>query len=423
MHHTRPLAIICLLLTIFILSCKKDHPATPAPLLLDSLHINLNFPSSQSGLNQDPLKAYELIISEAGGKVLLDSIMSYNTSIITWLKTNQTLLDITTVRGWATTNSYLIHSYKAIDLTTWVNIPGNDSVQIPSGITPDPPSTTGIISYTHVSVPLGTYYNVLAYGRGNIGQAYNNVIYSDYSAPIGEYAYLIFPTLGLYNLHRITGLLDTTDLSKPDSCTSVSFSKSAIYTTAGFNLAGYPDTGNLAHTVNLTYYSPAGTPLTDATSLLYPGTKGFKKYLFSYYVSDGNNNIYASVNLPYIDSIPANLAIPDPASYNFSLTKDTAISTNFTHKPTYYEVTSHLGSAQFTLTAPADSALLHPVAFYRGLRSRFLGPQNFSLMQMDIMNIMTDAQPDYRAYWVGHTQIYQAWKAPGSAYSTFQRHF
>ena len=423
MHHLRPLAIICLLLTAFILSCKKDHPATTAHVQLDSLHINLNFPSSQIGLNQDPLKAYELIISEAGGKVLLDSIMRYNTPILAWIKTNQTLLDITTVRAWASTNSFLIHSYKAIDLTAWVNIPGNDSVQFPSGGVSAPPAITGISTYTHVSVPLGTYYNVLAYGRANDGQVYNNVIYSDYSAPVGEYAYLIFPTLGLYNIHRITGLPDTVDLSKPDSCVSVSFSKSAIYTTAGFSLAGYPDTGDLSHTVNLTYYTQAGTPLTDATSLFYPGTKGFKKYLFSYYLSDGNNNNYASVNLPYIDSIPTNLAIPDPASYNFSLTNDTAVSTNFTHKPTYYEVTSHLGYAQFTLTAPGDSALLHPVAFYRALKSRFLGIQNFSMMQMDNINIVTDAQPEYQAYWVGHTQIYQAWKEPGSAYTTFQRHF
>ncbi len=155
MYHIRPLAIICLILNTFILGCKKDHPATTAAAQLDSLHINLNFPSSQSGLNQDPLKVYELIISEAGGKVVLDSIMQYNTPIVTWLKTNQTLLDITTVRGWASTNSFLIHSYKAIDLTAWVNIPGNDSVQLPSGGTAAPPPTTGIITYSHVSVPPG----------------------------------------------------------------------------------------------------------------------------------------------------------------------------------------------------------------------------------------------------------------------------
>lgn len=389
-----------------------------------SLHINLNFPSSQYGLSIDPLKQYELIVSEGGGKVLLDTVTPYNSPIIAWLKTNQTLLDITTVRKWATTNNYLIHSYKAIDLTAWVNIPENDSVQLLSGGTAAPPPVTGIMTYMHVNVPYGSYYNVLAGGRADTRQTNNSIIYGVYNASPGDYAYLIFPTLGLYNIHRITGASDTVDLSKPDTAVRVKFNKPAVYTTSGFSIAGYPDPGDLSHTVNLTYYTGAGTPLPDATDLLYPGKKGFKKYFFSFYVSDGVNNNNADVNLPYADTIPADLPIPDPGWYTVSLTKDTTVSTDFkSHKPTYYDITSNVGDIRFTLTAPGDSTLLHPVKFFLALKSKLLGNQDISKMQMDLINIVTDAEPGYQAYWIKHTNIYQAWKEPGSAYTTFQRHF
>jgi hypothetical protein len=424
MNHSRSLAIGCLIVYALCLSCKKNQPAPHPPIVLDSFQISLNFPYSQYGLSIDPLKQYELIISETGGRVVLDTVTPYNTPVIVWLKTNQKLLDVTTVRKWATTNDYLVHSYKAIDLTGWVNIPENDSVQLPTGGTAAPAPVTGLLTYTHINVPYGSYYNVLAGGRADIRQTNDINAYATYNASPGDYAYLIFPDLGLYNIHRIVGAGDSVDLSKPDTTVRVSLSRPAAYTTSGFSLAGYPDPGDLSHLVNLAYYNRDGSLITDASALVYPGKKGFKKYYFSYYVSGGVNNSFASVNLPYIDTIPASLPVPDPGWYSVSLTKDTAVSVDFTiHKPTYYDVTAHLGYIQFTLTAPGDSALLHPVPFFLALKSKLLAGQNLRAMQMDNINIVTDAEPGYQAYWAGHTHIYQFGKTPGSANAIFQRHF
>jgi hypothetical protein len=426
MNYTRTLALSFLILSAFILGCKKDHSPAPAPVpvKLDSLHINLIPPTKLNGLATDPYNNYELIISEAGGKVLMDTITPYNTPIITWLKTNQKLLDITMVRKWATTGSYLIHSYKAIDLTAWQNIPENDSVQLPTGGTPLPPPVLGITTYTNVNVPMGSYYNVLNSDGADAGQAWNRIMYSRYNTFPGDYAYLIFPTLGLYNIHIITGAGDMVDLSNPDTAVWVPFNKPAAYSTSGFNIAGYPDPADLSHLVNLTYFSANGYSITDATGIFYPGKKYFKKYSFSYYVSDGTNNNSSSVSLPYVDTIPDNPPVPDPSWYTISLNQDTTVSVDFkTHKPTYYDVTSHVGDIQFRLTAPGDSTMLRPVDFYIALKSKLLGNQDLSMMKMDQISIVTDAEPNYQTYWSKRTGIYQVWKEPASANSTFQSHF
>jgi hypothetical protein len=325
------------------------------------------------------------------------------------------------------TANYTVHAYKGIDLTGWINMPDNDSMQLPTGLPVLPPPVTGLMTYTHVNVPLGSYYNVLAGGTGVSGQDYGyygTLLYGSYNASPGDYTYLIFPELGWYNIHRITSARDTVDFSVPGIATRVPLTKPAFYQRIGFSLAGYADSNDLSHTVNLTYFTGAGTPVPDITEVVYPGKGGFQKYSFSYYVSADANLTFASVNLPYIDAIPANLPIPDPSWYTTTLKSDTGVQANFTsHAPTYYDVTSHIGYTQFRMTAPGDTTLLYPVAFYRRLKSKLLAGVNLSAMQFDNISIVTDAEPDYNAYWAKHSLITPIWTKPPSANTLFQRHF
>ena len=426
MNHVKTLIIFCLILFAFIVSCKKDHtPASVAQSPLDSFQLNLNYPRAQNPSPYGFPSTYELIISEGGGRVVLDTVAGLNAPVITWLKTNQKLLDITIVGGAYNGSTAYVHSYKAIDLTTWVNIPDNDSIQITPGSTGPSAPVPGIVTYTGVNLPLGSYYDFLAYGTGSNGQAYSSTVYGDFNSPLGDYVYLIFPDLGLYNLHQLVSQNDVVDFSHPDTAVKVPFNTPAAYTTTGFSIAGYPDTTQLGNTVNLTYYDRNGQFITDATSLFYPGAKGFKKYYFSYDAYNANTGDRVTVNLPYIDTIPNNFPIPDPSWYGITKTADTGISVQFLRSsPTYYNIVSTLSNGdQFTLTAPADSTLLHPVSFYRSLKSKLLGNLDFSQMQFTSVFIMNDVQPDYRAYWVEHTQIYQLYKTPPPANSTFQHQF
>ena len=426
MNHMKPLTVLCVILFVFTVSCKKNH--TPAPVVqtpLDSFQLNLNFPLARNTIPYGYPSSYELIISEGSGRVVLDTVTGFNAPVITWLKTNQKLLDVTIVSGGYNGFTASVHSYKAIDLTSWVNMPDNDSIQIAPGGAAPPSPVAGIVTYTGVNLPLGSYYDFLAYATGSNGQVYSNTVYGQFNAPLGDYGYLIFPDLGLYNLHQLVSQNDVVDFSHPDTAVRVPFNTPAGYTTTGFSIAGYPDTTRLGNTVNLTYYDRNGQFITDATGLLYPGAKGFKKYYFSYYASNANNGDGVNVNLPYIDTIPNNFPIPDASWYGITKTADTGVSVQFLRSsPTYYNIVSTLANGyQFTLTAPADSTLLHPVSFYRSLKSKFLGNLDFSQMQFTYVYMMHDVQPDYRAYWVEHSQIYQLWVNPTSANTTFQHPF
>jgi len=428
-HRTMDLSrfsfIAIIISFVFFSSCRKGHSPTPVPVILDSILINLNFPQSQSHGPTDTSIKYELIVSEAVGKVLLDTLLPYNTSIVQWLKTYEKLLDVTIVQKPATTNNYLVHSYKAIDLPAWENVPDNDSVQLPSGIISSPP-VSGIIVYRNVNAPYGTYFNLLDYGSGQTGFVNDIVAYGDFNAPIGDYAYLMFPTLGLYNLHRIESTRDTVYLSNPDTLTTVHFYIPSAYTSSGFSIAGYPDSNDLAHNMNLTYFTGFGTPFPspDGSVLLYPGKKGFKKYTFDLYASNPNTSTFAGVNLPFVDTVPANLQMPEPNWYNISSVGNTSVNVDFkNHKPTYYDITSRVGDIQFTLTLPGDSTTPKPLNFYADLKSKLLTSQNLNTMQLNTITIVTNAETDYQAYWLKHTKIYQAWKEPELPSSNFQTHF
>ncbi|HEV2478147.1 MAG TPA: hypothetical protein VGS79_00725 [Puia sp.] len=422
----KPLALFCLICLAFATSCKKDHQA-PQQQPLDSFRLDLNFPARQNPNPYGRLNYYELIVSEGSGRIVLDTLADFDVPVITWLKTNQKLLDVTIVQQTVGSLSTAVHTYKAIDLTAWTNIPDNDSIQIPAGgggTAPTPLPT--VVTYSGVNVPLGSYYNILENGLAEYGQAYSNAVYGTGTSWPGVYFYLIFPDLGLYNIHQIVGQSDAVDFSHPDTAVNVSFNRPAVYTASGFSIMGYPDTTNLETGIDLTYRTPPGAQLiTNATNMYYPGAKGFKKYFFSYSASDAGNIDQVTVTLPWVDTVPANIAIPDTSWYTITKTADTGMSVQFNNtRPTYYNlVTTVLGNVNFTLTAPADSTLLHPVAFFRSLKSRMLGNFDYSQMQFSSIYIDMDAQPDYRTYWVGKNQIFKAYSPNAPAYTTFQHQF
>ena len=360
MARLRSLATGLFLLLITLISCNKHHDGMPAPSIpLDSFQVNLNYPLSSIGTTSATPQQYELIISEGSGRIVMDTILYYNAPLLTWLKTKQKLLDVTLVSGTAV-SGYGVHAYKAIE---------------------------------------------------------------QFNAPIGFYAYLIFPDLGLYNLHKITSTTDMVDLSNPDVATSVPLNTPSSYSTSGFEISGYPDTNDLSHAMVLTYADRNGQAITNATNIFYPGKKGFKKYDFALYGQSSDLVNFASNNLYWLDTIPNNLSLPDPSWYTISQTTDTAISTKFNStKATFYNIQATLGYNQFVLTAPADSNMLYPIAFFRSLNSRLLKNIDLSKMQLNTVYIWNDAEPNYGQYWINHTTIYQAWKTPMESYSTFQHH-
>ena len=398
------------------------HATAPGPIKYDSMLLNLNFPSSIRSGVADTFR-YELIISEAGGRVVLDTLQHFNMPVVGWIKTNAALLDVTVVQYFSTTNNYLVSSYKSIDLSSWQNIPNNDSAQINTPPHTLPPPTPEIVEYTHVNVPGGSYYNTVAGGSGFGTQLWNNVVYANYNVSIGDYAYFLFPDLGLYNLHQIASARDTVDFSVPDTLSTANFNIPSAYNSSGFVLSGYPDTTDISHQVYLTYFAGSGGLIDNASKILYPGKKGFKKYSLVIFASNGST-LNAAISLPWVDTLPNYLPIPSPDWYKISSPNNDSVTVNFqSHQPTYYTISSHIGTVRFSLFAPGDVAELHPVRFYSALKSKLLGNLDYQSIQLDNIRVNSDQQPDYKSYWAERSLIPVVFKYPSSANAYFDMHF
>jgi len=392
---------VCLLLTIVVFSCKKDHspapptdPGTPGP----TRHLDLTCLASQARLQKDTSKKYELIVAETSGKILLDTVTTYNTHVITDLKTSQTLFDVTVIYNWVVDSNYNILTYKAVDISSWVNVPGSDS--IPGSVsttTPPPPTTSGTITYTNVHTTFLDPYFINSNGGGSGSQWTGGDISSSFYYAPGQPVYIIFPFTKLYSIHYLTSSADVVDLSKPDTAVGVKFNKPAVYAYSNFSLFGFPDTTNFSKLVNMSYYATNLGP-NPSGDVVYPGKKVVQKYFFDYAFYSADNKNYARCYMPYVDSIPADVVIPDPAWYSFTATPNTVSSDFGTHKPTFYEVNANIGTMYFTITSPADSTVQHPLDFLSSMKSKLLNSRDLSSLKVTSISLATETGLNYQAY-------------------------
>jgi len=99
-----------------------------------------------------------LIISDSGGNTLLDTLAGYNTPIVSNIVTKAKLVDITVIEQSDQTH-FILDSYKAVDPTTWRNLPESDSVP---DFFPKNHYQRGRTLYTIVNVPADSHYEILS---------------------------------------------------------------------------------------------------------------------------------------------------------------------------------------------------------------------------------------------------------------------
>ena len=107
-------ALPILSIVFLSLSCNRTlNRPTPTPA--GSIAINLTYPESNPAYG----KQIELIISEPGGAILMDSMIPVNTPIVTTLHTTQKLVDVTTVVNDSSAATIFVTTWQAIDPTGW----------------------------------------------------------------------------------------------------------------------------------------------------------------------------------------------------------------------------------------------------------------------------------------------------------------
>jgi hypothetical protein len=327
------LSVFPIVLVSFLLlfSCKKDHdnPAT------HKVNIDLSsvLPTS-----------HEVIISEPGGNILLDTLLLSANNLSTTLTTNQNLLDYTLLIYDNITDRYFAQTYKGVDLTawssqdkSWYNIP------YPS-INP----TAASVVYTHA--PAVTEYYLLSNGYFPDVSPYpvspdaSGSIKASYANHNNNSLYFLDMGSGLYNFHKPVAAADTVDLSHVDTAVTVKFNMPATYQYNTCNLFGVMDTTDLETTISL-YNFPIYSGQPD---LVYP-TKQVQKMELSaaFYSTNYHTSFYY---YGYRNSFPAAIQIPAESSYTLNSTQANHFSVKFNSiNPAYYYGNWTAGNIDWTV--------------------------------------------------------------------------
>ena len=318
----------------------------------------------------------ELIVSEKGGKILLDTILPAHTAFQTNLATTEKLVDVTFVDTSNDSHYMNITTMKAVDPSGWTSTSILYTHRIQEALKPQEPAfDQSSILYTHVPSPLPDYltsdypvFNATAtdLSTGNLGLSYTR--HSN-----DRYLYLTFPSLGLYSFHIPKGPKDTVDLSKMDTTVKVNFTLPPDYyrPLLGLTLNGFTDAADL--TKELKLFDNGG----NWSDLQYPRTV-IKKYevTASCYgikaIKQGNGIFYS-----YGDSMITSLPIPDLSTFDFP----SILSNNFQIKwtgitPTYYYV-RWTSDFSWTIYFPSDVTTHDAASFMSSLNIRRLKGKDF----------------------------------------------
>ncbi|HMH20958.1 MAG TPA: hypothetical protein VK563_04245 [Puia sp.] len=385
---TRISAVTALLLFSFIFSCKKNDgnpaptPTPPVPPVLGTMNINLAAGDE------------EVIFSEAGGKVLLDTLPPFHNHLVATLRTDQALVDVTVIGYDSLGKNYVLTTLKGVNPSIWSTL-GFGGYDAPVG---DLSSTAGYMVYTHVPDPVRLTPFLLDDYVGGFGSSGN-----DYSVPgsLGlnyirhgnsNYLYLLFPNSGLYNFHIPKGPTDTVDLSKMDTAVKLTFTKPVQYTMQPATLIGIMDTTDF--TKSLFLYSGAG--YLGIPDMEYPKKLVQKFELYTSATSSTNINVsYYS----YGNTVPSALPFPDESAYSISSTQNNNFGVKFVAPhPTYYQTTWKTSSVLWLVYASPDSTTLNPLGLLTALKSKSLKGQDLSGLSLSTFSFENVQGLDYPGF-------------------------
>jgi hypothetical protein len=386
-HILIAFGIITLCVTFY--ACGKSNsspsspgnPVTPPPPttpIVSTMNINMAYTDGGS--------QYELIISEPTGKILLDTLATPPTAIIAALRTNDTLVDVTAIVNNANGVTYTAYIYQSVNAST---IPRLTQTGYNSLGGPLKAGTTTSSQILYENVPPGilnssanqtlftNFYNNPP-GQIVVSPTDNTVVihYNNYP---GNYAYLLIPSAGLYNLHAQSNAIDTVDCTHMDTAISLTFDRPEPFTinTQYSSFIGIFDTTDLTKVIGLSDYLLA-PPSRLGVDFEYPNIP-VQKYELSFSATNASNDVLEFYTCA--STIPTTLPLPKEADFNISSTQNDNFVVTFPgNKPTYYFVQLTSPNLTATLYSRPDSSTMHPVSFLTNLKSKLLKNVNLSLL-------------------------------------------
>lgn len=392
---TLPVAALCLALA----SCSKsgsqpNNPPTDSTTTTGTMNINCTLPVT--GMQT------ELVLSEPGGKILLDTVTTNAGPMIAALKTNDTLLDITLVVQ-ASAHRFFASVYKSINPSRLTSLIMYSFEQV---YTPAPSTSSTIVYYNvpaaltnYTFGPNGTiaftyYYAGASTSQGSPDPSHHTIRYT-YTGSTGNYAYLLFPQLGLCKLHLQQHAVDSVDCTTMDTAVALTFNRPFPFTTlvGASTLYAIPDTNDLANVIS---YTSILQPIGQGLDFQYDPFPA-EKYEMNYLANNNDNDFlyyYA-----YTKTLPNTLPLFQSSDYSVSSSQSDNFSVTFPgSRPSYYELAYGDTVLSYSLWASPDTTTLHPLTFLTNKKCKLLQNVAITTLPQPSLSMTNFNGLDYAGY-------------------------
>lgn len=423
-----PTLYLCLL---SLAACHKDPvkpPVAPTDSTTSIGTLKINLISGEGAWTDTTNPNVEMIISEPGGKVLLDTTTSNLAHIMTSLSTNATLVDVTCVYYDGSLQSYMATTYKGVNPSSWTT----DSYYpyyYPIGPKPTTALLPDSLIFTNVTntFPSPAYENVL------FSQSGFSSIYLDYRDPDttrvgydmlpGNYAYLLYPQEGKYKMFIPTPGIQTVDCSSMDNVTSANYPSSSYYSYEFSYAFGYTDSTNLNSRIQLyindfytdSFYS------NKLPNLEYPA-KNIQKYatLGAFYHGSNEGGFVYS----YGNTVNSNITYPDPNSYTITSNQLNHFSLNWNAaKPTYYYTEWVDSALTWIIFSSPDSTNINPLGILATQKPKMLQTQDLTKLNPYYFTYENVQGYNYADFLNLINDSTNLWKHPITATVSYNKYF
>ena len=400
-------------------ACHRDHVNPPTPPADSTIEgaIKLNLISSEPYMPDSVRTNVELIISEPGGKVLLDTITPANTHITASLSTNATTVNLTNIYYDAAEKVYVAKTYLGVNPSGWA---GDYSLSYYNPYGPRPAvMTPDTITFANIPSQNDLVFSQNVFTGVNENIAIPNTAIEEYSMVPGNYAYLLCSTTGQYKMVIPDQSNETVDCSTMDQAATGSFNSSSYFTHYFTAIYGYTDSTNQNSQIWL--YLNDSSLVNTLPQLEYP-TKNIQKYAVTAAFSHGIWELaqwYACS-----DMVNTNITYPDPGSYTLTATQNTHFSVNWNSaKPTYY--TTYWGDSMvsWTVYSSPDSTTLNPIGLLTAQKSKLLQGQDLTKLTFGEFQFETVNGYNYAGYLGLINDSTQLWKTLVSGGVSYYKYF
>jgi hypothetical protein len=375
-------------LLLFILFCsllacsKHDNPPIPPPV--GTIHISLS-----NGAIDD---LTEVIISETGGKILLDTLSPFTGKLVADLRTNEKLVNITVIARDTIGKTFGIVTEMGVNPAQWTSLYGYGGYFAPIE---DMPYTVGTLQYKGIpALPVfdgvWTSSGLGGAGEGTINMGQSSVPYINYG--INRYVYTLLPHSGLYNFHLLAKVDDIIDLSHLDTAVKVNLQIPAEYKINTAVVVGIMDTTDYNKSLLLWQKSI----WTDVPDIEYPA-KLVQRYESEVQVQGNDKN--RAICFSYADSVPSHPLLPASSSLTVSSSQNNRLifSFNGVHPSTCHSFLAS-GRINWSLNSSPDSTSLQPVKFLTSLNAKMLKGVDLSTLTVNGLQYEIVDGMDYAGY-------------------------